>query len=62
MSAFRRLAFPSAALVALGLLSAALPGRAQQAPSDRFAFADSTLLRDTLDLPIPCERSRFAGA
>lgn len=50
MSAFRRLALPFAALVALGLLSAALPGRAQQAPSDRFAFADTTLLRDTLGL------------
>ena len=31
-------------------LSQALPGRAQQAPSARFAFADTTLLRDTLDL------------
>src|SRR5580765_8273746 len=36
--------------LALGLLSSALPGRAQQAPASRFAFADTTLLRDTLGL------------
>jgi len=28
----------------------AMPGRAQQAPSGRYAFADTTLLRDTLGL------------
>src|SRR5215471_15036971 len=36
--------------LALGLLSSVLPGRAQQAPQGRFAFADTTLLRDTLGL------------
>ncbi len=36
--------------LALSLVLSALPGRAQQAPSVRFAFADTTLLRDTLDL------------
>ncbi len=35
--------------VLLGLVSATLPGRAQS-PSPRFAFADTTLLRDTLGL------------
>jgi hypothetical protein len=34
----------------LGVLSLALPGRAQTPGSGRFAFADTTLLRDTLDL------------
>jgi hypothetical protein len=33
-----------------GLFLAALPGRAQQAVSSRYAFADTTLLRDTLNL------------
>ena len=37
--------------VAIGLLSAAMPGRAQTgATAPRFAFADTTLLRDTLGL------------
>jgi len=43
-----RLAIPSLAL--LLALSQAFPGRAQEALPDRFAFADTTLLRDTLDL------------
>jgi hypothetical protein len=34
----------------LGALSLALPGRAQTPGSGRFVFADTTLLRDTLDL------------
>src|SRR2546422_10505344 len=34
----------------IGLGSMAMPGRAQQAPGGRFAFADTTLLRDTLGL------------
>ncbi len=36
--------------VACSLLLSALPGRAQQAVSSRYAFADTTLLRDTLGL------------
>ena len=36
--------------LALGLGSMAMPGRAQQAAGGRFAFADTTLLRDTLGL------------
>lgn len=36
--------------VVLGGLSATLPGRAQEASSSRFAFADTTLLRDTLGI------------
>jgi hypothetical protein len=36
--------------LALGLASAAAPGRAQVASDPRFAFADTTLLRDTLGL------------
>ena len=36
--------------LSLALLTQALPGRAQQATSARFAFADTTLLRDTLSL------------
>lgn len=36
--------------LALGLASAAGPGRAQPVVDPRFAFADTTLLRDTLDL------------
>ena len=35
---------------ALELVLAALPGHAQQAASSRYAFADTTLLRDTLNL------------
>ena len=35
---------------ALELVLAALPGHAQQATSPRYAFADTTLLRDTLNL------------
>ena len=49
MSRLRRLALlllPAA----LGVVLAVLPGRAQQASSARFAFADTTLLRDTLGL------------
>lgn len=36
--------------VVLGAISAALPGRAQTPSTNRFAFADTTLLRDTLGL------------
>ncbi len=36
--------------LSLTLLTHTLPGRAQQAVSARFAFSDTTLLRDTLDL------------
>jgi hypothetical protein len=36
--------------IVLGAISAALPGRAQTPPSDRYAFADTTLLRDTLGI------------
>ena len=36
--------------LAVGLALAPGPGRAQTASSSRFAFADTTLLRDTLDL------------
>jgi hypothetical protein len=36
--------------LAIELILHALPGRAQEAGSSRFAFADTTLLRDTLDL------------
>jgi len=36
--------------VALQVLLAAFPGHAQQGTSSRFAFADTTLLRDTLSL------------
>ncbi|MBI5170892.1 MAG: hypothetical protein HZA61_15490 [Candidatus Eisenbacteria bacterium] len=36
--------------VVCSLLFSALPGRAQQAGSSRYAFADTTLLRDTLGL------------
>ena len=35
---------------ALELILAAMPGHAQQAASPRYAFADTTLLRDTLNL------------
>src|SRR5262245_52245129 len=38
------------AVPVLLLLAKALPGRAQEALPDRFAFADTTLLRDTLGL------------
>ncbi|MCC6652246.1 MAG: hypothetical protein IT348_13920 [Candidatus Eisenbacteria bacterium] len=36
--------------VIVSLLTQALPGRAQQGQSSRYAFADTTLLRDTLGL------------
>src|SRR2546422_1735980 len=36
--------------LALGLVFLVLPGRAQVTPAARFAFADTTLLRDTLNL------------
>lgn len=36
--------------VALGIISAALPGGAQEGGGSRYAFADTTLLRDTLNL------------
>lgn len=49
MTRFRRLAVLLVPL-ALGLASHVLPGRAQQATSSRFAFADTLLLRDTLGL------------
>jgi hypothetical protein len=39
--------------IALGLVAAALPGRAQEPQDPRFAFADTTLLRDTLGLHFP---------
>src|SRR5262249_28231239 len=48
VKSLRRLALLCLALAA-GLGAAVLPGRAQ-APSGRFAFADTTLLRDTLNL------------
>src|SRR5262252_8452594 len=48
VKSFRRLAFVCLALAA-GLASIALPGRAQ-APARNFAFADTTVLRDTLGL------------
>ncbi|HEY2953815.1 MAG TPA: hypothetical protein VGK89_01055 [Candidatus Eisenbacteria bacterium] len=49
MTRLRRLLFLLLPL-GLGLGSAALPGRAQQSTQGRFAFADTTLLRDTLGL------------
>jgi hypothetical protein len=49
MARLRRLAFLIVA-VALGMLLAAPPGRAQEAGASRYAFADTTLLRDTLGL------------
>jgi hypothetical protein len=49
MTKIRRLLLLSVPAL-LGLLSLALPGRAQQPLSARFAFADTTLLRDTLGL------------
>jgi len=39
--------------LALGMMLAALPGRAQEGSGGRHAFADTTLLRDTLDLHFP---------
>jgi hypothetical protein len=39
--------------LALGTLLAALPGRAQERTGGRYAFADTTLLRDTLNLTFP---------
>ena len=36
--------------IALGIISAALPGGAQEGGGGRYAFADTTLLRDTLNL------------
>ena len=48
MKPIRRLV-PAALVLLAGLGSSVLPGRAQ-APSGRFAFADTTLLRDTLGL------------
>ncbi len=39
--------------LALGMTIAALPGRAQEGSGSRYAFADTTLLRDTLDLRFP---------
>ena len=36
--------------ILIGLVSLAMPGRAQSPVSARFAFADTTLLRDTLNL------------
>jgi len=39
--------------ITLALVAAALPGRAQETQSARFAFADTTLLRDTLGLHFP---------
>ncbi|HKQ56635.1 MAG TPA: hypothetical protein VJY35_02095 [Candidatus Eisenbacteria bacterium] len=49
MARLRRLGFLLVP-VALGIISAALPGRAQEGSSSRFAFSDTTLLRDTLNL------------
>lgn len=39
--------------ITLALVAAVLPGRAQETQSARFAFADTTLLRDTLGLHFP---------
>lgn len=39
--------------LALGMIVSALPGRAQEGSGGRYAFADTTLLRDTLDLRFP---------
>jgi hypothetical protein len=41
---------PTAAVLVLGFAFLATPGRGQEAPSVRTAFADTTLLRDTLNL------------
>src|SRR5262245_7284110 len=49
MSRLRRLAVLLVP-VALGLISAVLPGRAQVGGNVRYVFADTTLLRDTLGL------------
>src|SRR5262245_41353565 len=49
MTRCQRLALLLVPLV-LGAISAALPGRAQTSSANRFAFADTTLLRDTLGL------------
>jgi hypothetical protein len=49
-----RLLLPIAAFAALAFAAAVTPGRAQSPLPSRFAFADTTLLRDTLDL-------RFGG-
>ena len=49
MSRLRRLALLLVP-AALGLVTAVLPGRAQEIDRTRFAFADTTLLRDTLGL------------
>jgi hypothetical protein len=39
--------------LALGMVLAAMPGRAQVGSGGRYAFADTTLLRDTLNLHFP---------
>jgi len=39
--------------LALGMMLAAMPGRAQVGSGARYAFADTTLLRDTLNLTFP---------
>lgn len=39
--------------LALGMMLAAMPGRAQVGSGGRYAFADTTLLRDTLNLHFP---------
>ncbi len=52
MARLRRLSFLIVP-VALGVFSAASPGRAQEAQGVRYAFADTTLLRDTLGLHFP---------
>lgn len=46
----RTRSFSAVALVLLGFALLVPPGRSQDAPSVRFAFSDTTLLRDTLNL------------
>lgn len=50
MNPIARCLLPAVAFLLIGLASAVVPGRAQPTTDVRFAFADTTLLRDTLDL------------
>lgn len=50
MNPILRCLLPAVALLVIGLASAVVPGRAQPTSDVRLAFADTTLLRDTLDL------------
>ena len=52
MNPLRRFSLLIVALV-LGVLAATQQGRAQQSDNPRYAFADTTLLRDTLGLQFP---------